>query len=119
MEYVKNEFCVTVAKCCASCGYLNIPNNGNARICSDGNGLVKSSYVCPHWVMRENLRQAGIGGGRIKKKAYLDIVLQTRESEECRYAAMNTEQRRAFKRKTVSELREQFCQTYGSLYYDI
>ena len=116
MEYFKNEHGCMIVKCCASCGYKAFLKKDDARICVDGNGLIRPRDVCPRWVLREGLENAGIGDGRVKKKSYLDLVVRTREQEESIYAQLSTIARRDFRRATAAELQRQYEQTHGMIY---
>lgn len=118
MEYIRNEHGCTIAKCCASCGFKKFLKKDAARICVDGNGLVRPKDVCPRWVLRDGLENAGVGGGRVKKKSYLDLVVRTREREKSIYAELSIMQRRDFRRATPFEMQRQYEQTHGTIYYD-
>lgn len=73
---VKNEHGIDVVKCCASCIYNAgvSKNNRVRRLCSNGEGDVRPSDLCRSWVMKPELDNAGIGGGPVKRKAYIDYV---------------------------------------------
>ena len=66
-ETEKNQYGVTIVKCCASCIHKILSGN-DKRDCKQGEKNVKPSYLCPLWQMNPKLEKAGKGGGRIKKK---------------------------------------------------
>ncbi|MCR5242430.1 MAG: hypothetical protein K6D61_06120 [Prevotella sp.] len=63
---VMNDYHIKVKKCCASCQFKEIDEEGN-RICSRMQLMRGQHDKCPLWVMSEGLMNAGMSGGRVKK----------------------------------------------------
>ena len=74
--FTKNTHGISIAKCCASCKFNNgvADKAGLRRICQQGEGNVKPSDYCRTWTMKPELDNVGLGGGRVKKKSYIDFV---------------------------------------------
>ena len=74
--FTKNAHGINIAKCCASCNFNNgvADNAGLRRICQHGEGNVKPSDYCRTWMMKPELDNVGLGGGRVNKKSYIDFV---------------------------------------------
>lgn len=70
----KNKYGVEIKMCCASCK-RKVFKSEKTRDCELGEKDLKPSYLCPDWIMSENLDNAGRGGGRIRKKGYLQFIL--------------------------------------------
>ena len=73
-EFKRNNYGILIVKCCASC--VNAHSKGDdKRYCSLGGRAHNSDYYCgKHWVMKEGLKNAGKGGGKVKKKQYFDYI---------------------------------------------
>ena len=72
-QKVKNEYGIDIVVCCASCANKDIRNN-HERTCRPVNKPTHPSEFCKSWRMAEHLKNAGRGGGRVKKKAWIDYV---------------------------------------------
>lgn len=112
-KFVKNRYGVAVCKCCASC--KNKKMDGGNRLCMNGYGLVSPSWCCDGWVMAEHLNHVGKANGSVKRYEYLHFYLDTVDEDnmkelECSKKGL------AFRRKTISEIREEFERKYGSIY---
>lgn len=106
-----NMYDVTIVKCCASCkncaydtksaGATNV-----LRICNKGEGIVKGSSYCKEWAMREGLNNAGKGGGKVKKPAYIDFLrYKVKNTPPAEYAAELLDVwRREFMRETGTSI---------------
>lgn len=79
-NYVKNAFGIDIKVCCASCKFKDYKND-KERICKLSNTTTHPSEYCSTWKMGEHLEKAGMGGGRVKKKAWLDYVYQNGKSQ--------------------------------------
>ena len=71
---VLNKFGISVVKCCASCQHKEL-HDERMRPCKLGDVKVMPDYLCPRWIMRESLDNAGMGGGRVRKRHWLNFVL--------------------------------------------
>lgn len=101
-----------MAKCCASCMHKSIENDGT-RVCQLMQLKVKQGFACPKWQMDASCDKAGLGLGKVKKKAYLMFVLAVRcEESEAIQKGIITEQGR----RTLEQLREEFTKEHGSIY---
>ena len=69
-----------IKKCCASCGYKTVENDGR-RVCRLMQLVVEQLMVCPKWDMAEGLKNAGRSKGRIKRHEYLMFVFEVRMQE--------------------------------------
>ena len=74
MEYLKKEFVrnlmgIKIVKCCSSCAY-----HGAGIPCSIDGVNHPRGFCCNNWIMRDGLANAGRGGGKVKKKGYLDFI---------------------------------------------
>ena len=99
--FVRNAQFIKIKKCCASCAHKGFQRD-DIRICALGEGIVKSSYVCPKWQMREELEKVGRNpDGLVKRKAYLNYVNDYMSN--CRKAMTYQEQR-----KLLIQLQEDF-----------
>lgn len=66
-----------IVKCCASCKFRESKGDEKYRYCKLGKGKHVLSYLCgSSWEMDERLDNAGKGGGRVKKKAYIDFTVK-------------------------------------------
>lgn len=98
---IKNAHGVDVVKCCASCIY----NAGIGkkslmkRQCGNGEGDVFPFDSCRDWVMHPRYQSAGIGGGNVKKKKYLQYVLDN------------------YLKLSIHDLRHEYERKYGSRIY--
>lgn len=116
IQRTKNGHGISVAKCCASC--KNKKSNNRTRLCLLGAGTVSPRHYCQQWEMAEGLKNAGKGGGKVKKKTYLSYSLETFFHEGQRLQeAVNMKQ--PFLRKSIMETREDFEKKFGSIYVNI
>lgn len=114
-EYVKNDYNCTIVKCCASCANQN-PISDKQRLCLSGEGNVSPHYLCPMWKMRESLKNAGKGDGRIKKKSYLMRVINTISDEQAAYERLPKNMRSQFPWTSITEIRSNFEKEQGTVY---
>jgi len=102
-NFITNDRGIVIKKCCASCIHME-PENEFRRKCKIGEGSVRPSGLCSDWAMRENLRNAGKGDGKIKKKRYLkyvhDYVHPTPPAEPV----------------SINTIRREYEEEYGSIY---
>lgn len=71
--FEKNKLGVPIKVCCASCAFKVI-NGKEKRECKISKLSVSPHDLCSEWKMIEWLNNAGLGGGSIKKKQWLDYV---------------------------------------------
>ena len=98
--FTKNTHGISIAKCCASCKFNNgvADKAGLRRLCQQGEGNVKPSDYCRTWTMKPELDNVGKGGGKVKKKAYIDFVNNN------------------ITRWSLSDIRAEFEKKHGSIY---
>lgn len=73
--WVKNEHHIKVRKCCASCQYKEIQNDGT-RVCTLMQLIMGQRDKCKNWQMSDALRNAGLqNGGVVKLKGTLEVVI--------------------------------------------
>lgn len=76
-EFAKNQYSIPIVKCCASCAKHDQCGDEDLRICKPTGRKHRYDYLCgSSWVMSENLSNAGKGGGKVKKSAYLKFVIE-------------------------------------------
>lgn len=74
-EFIKNKYGILVVKCCASCVHHENGKRECVRLCMKGHGEHYLNYLCANdWEMRPELDNAGQGGGRVKRKAFLMML---------------------------------------------
>lgn len=113
-KFYKNRFGISIVQCCASCINSVTKNGETAHICKAGEGLVPSSSWCGQWSMKVagskakpgeiNLDNAGMGGGFVKRKSYLNFVLNYPQPEE------------AIHHVPISQIRSEYEKKFGSIY---
>lgn len=69
---VVNRHHIKVKKCCASCQFKDIDQEGN-RICTSMELKVESSFRCPLWQMSEGMQNAGMAHGTVRMLT--DVVI--------------------------------------------
>jgi hypothetical protein len=77
-KYFVNRHGIRIVKCCSSCENKHY-DRGNQRVCVHLGCLVRKNGLCKDWKMSACYDYAGIGDGRVKKKAYLDFVGKQRK----------------------------------------
>ena len=92
-EYIKNKYCISIVKCCASCKHKGYSNDERFRNCGKGLGKHRPDYLCRDcWEMSEKLENAGKGGGQVKKPSYIQYVIQNgfnrKEEFEMQYGSV-------------------------------
>lgn len=100
----KNRFNITIVKCCANCIHNIGAHDDTRRICGDGEGIVKLTDICASWAMRPALDNAGVGGGKVKSKQYLDFVRTYPQPENPKFHI------------PLKEIRAEYQQQFGSIY---
>lgn len=73
-KYAKNKYDTPIVMCCASCKFKEFKDE-KYRTCKLGYSRTKPNYICAAWEMADNLDSAGRGGGGIKKREYLQFVI--------------------------------------------
>lgn len=111
-EEQTNGFGVKVKMCCASCMHKSVENDGT-RVCQLMQLKVKQGFKCSKWQMDLSCDKAGLGLGKVKKKAYLLFVLAVRCREnEAIQKGIITEQ----DCRSLEQLREEFTKEQGSIW---
>lgn len=111
---MRNRYGMEIRRCCASCKYRKITNDG--RMCSKIDYEVASWQYCSQWEMHPKLQNAGEGNGKVKSLDYLNYhrekYLQQREdyyeSKILATQIMSTEQ-----------IRKEYTEQKGSIYINI
>lgn len=81
-EFTTNKYGIPIVKCCASCKHHSYNGDDRKRLCLQTGKTHHSSYLCGSgWRLAENLENAGRGGGKVKKRAYLQYVLTEGKSK--------------------------------------
>ena len=103
-EFTKNRYCIDIVKCCASCVHRLPSKRDGVRLCAKGHGEHYLDYLCDDdWEMNPDLDNAGKGGGRVKRKAFLLMMADAYSG-----GLISTEQHRM--------LVEEWRRKYGSEY---
>lgn len=113
--FYKNKFSISIKKCCASCKFKQM--DVRVRFCTIGEGIVSPQSVCGSWQMNPDLDNAGKGGGRIKKKKYLNICLD-RLDEDNYLAIEHKRKKMPHKRLTLQQIRSDYEKKYGDIYFE-
>ena len=76
-EFTTNKYGIPVVKCCASCKHHLSEGVERKRICKLSGKKHDLEYFCgSSWKMSEKLDNAGKGGGKVKKLAYLQHIIE-------------------------------------------
>lgn len=100
-----NRYGMSIVMCCASCQHSGF-NNDKTRICCKGEGIVSPKSYCTEWKMRPSLDNAGKGGGRVKKKDWLNHVRSW------------TPEGGQLSKNALAALKEDWEKSHGSIYID-
>ena len=111
---VENDFGVAVKKCCMSCAHRDCTRLWGSRYCSEHHKEVGRYDVCKQWQMSDQMKAAGKGGGRIKRRRYLAYLASVREEE-----ALARQLGAAFPAKPIEAIRSEFEQEHGSIFINI
>ena len=111
--FAKNRYGISIVKCCASCRFKKC--DSRTRLCTNGEGSVPSDYLCRNWEMAYGLDNAGKGGGKVKRAAYLQYSCDVLSEENARLIEASIA-KRAYMRKTLDEIRNEFIDRHGNIY---
>ena len=75
LVYIGNPYGVKILKCCASCHYKEVDNEG-LRICVLANLIVKQKFVCSKYKLSNSLKVAGKGSGVVKDRTSKRIIIK-------------------------------------------
>ena len=76
-EFHVNQHGISIVKCCASCKHHEFGGTDSKRACLKRGGKHAPDYLCgSDWEMIDKLDNAGRGGGRVKKKSYIEHTLR-------------------------------------------
>ena len=103
-EFETNEYNIKIVKCCASCAHHAADGREGIRLCLKGFGEHYLDYLCFNgWDMQDRFKNAGKGGGKVKKREYLQMLIDNSSG-----GRLGTED--------LNKLRELFRIKYGSEY---
>ena len=72
-QFVKNKRGITIVKCCMSCKHRDCGSDDKTRYCKKYDAFFSKHNLCKFgWELDPNLENAGIGGGRVQSKDYID-----------------------------------------------
>lgn len=94
---MKNKYDIMIKECCASCRHLDyIPIQRGVstcrRVCAAGGGEVKGSGICAAWDMHPKYDNAGMCGGAVKRKEWIQYIYDTRMSGDVQGRVLSTEE---------------------------
>lgn len=72
-KQVKNTFGIYIKVCCASCRFKKFVDEKERKCALSGLAAYPKEY-CTSWQMADNLISIGRGGGRVRKKKWLEYV---------------------------------------------
>ena len=72
---VRNAHGVKVKRCCASCQHKCIEKDGT-RFCALKMMVVEQKYKCKQWLMSDDLKNAGKGGGVVRLKGTTELIIK-------------------------------------------
>ena len=110
-QVTRNQHGIEVKKCCASCKHKDLTRLVLARYCSQHHEKVKPRECCEQWEMSEQMEAAGSAGGKVKKKAYLQYVLEVRADE-----SLADQLGIKFPHKSIEQIRRDYEEKNGSIY---
>lgn len=111
-EFKANGYGIAIPKRCATCAHKGQTRLMTKRQCLAYEKEVKPKGVCSLWKMSDQMKAAGLGGGKIKRREYLMYLASAREIEST--AIQNG---LAIKPKTIAEIRSEFEQEHGCSIY--
>ena len=110
--FTRNEHGVKIQMCCASCKKRKVTSE-DGRVCGLTGKPVKGCHYCKQWEMTPQLHNAGMSGGRIKSRHYLNYY---RERWIEQREAVETGQLSAMEMLSVADIRHEFEKAYGSIF---
>ena len=114
VSYAYNEQGIAIKKCCASCAVKDLTNGRRTRRCMVRDESVKPREYCCLWSMSSQFKAAGTAHGKVKRKEYLEFLVEQRKTEQ--YACQLNED---FKPKRLAQIRREFEINYCSIYENI
>jgi len=111
---MRNEHGIEVRECCASCKHKDLTRLMSSRFCLQHDKSVKPRECCEQWAMSEQMEAAGLGRGKVKKKAYLRYVLEVREDESLAEQLGLSQ----YPHKSIEQIRKDFEEKNGSIYVE-
>jgi hypothetical protein len=121
MNTIKNQYGVSIVMCCASCENNKDVNNEFTRLCGEGMGIVKTSFLCENYKMREQFKAAGKGGGRVHRHDYNMYMLDEFNKKKTRLQELPREVRMVAESQYPSpeEFAQEWEKEHGSRYLNI
>ena len=114
-KFKRNENGINIKVCCASCKFREFNQEGD-RICGRIQKDVKASHHFKKWEHHEQLRNAGLGIGKVKSWKYLSyyrgLWIEQREALEARRIDGTMV-------KSAEEFRKEYEKEYGSVVVEI
>ena len=113
-EFVANGYGIAIPKRCATCAHKGQTRLMTRRHCLVHDKEVKPKNVCSLWQMSSQMKAAGLGGGKVKRREYLKYLALVRGDE-------NIAKQNGLKimPKSVDAIRREFEQEHGSIYINI
>ena len=108
---MRNEHGIEIKECCASCRFKDSTRLISARFCTQHQKKVKPRECCKQWEISEQMQAAGSAGGKVKKKAYLQYVLEVREDE-----SLADQLKIQFPHKSLEQIRKDCEEKNGAIY---
>ena len=120
-EFFVNPFGIRIKKCCASCKHNKDAVNELTRMCEIGMGIVKPSFSCRNWKLRQGLENAGRGDGNVHRHAFNMYMLDAFNEKNQRISALPQEARLLAKENWPSpeEFAREWEEHHGSRYINI
>ena len=113
-EFKANGYGVVIRKCCASCLHKGQTRLMTKRHCSEHDKDVSPMGLCSLWQMSDQMKAAGLGGGKIKCREYLKHLAKVRSDED-----LAKQNGLTIMPKSVDEVRSEFEQEHGSIFINI
>ena len=114
-KFKRNENGINIKVCCASCKFREFSQEGE-RICGRTKKDVKASHHCKKWELHNQLRNAGLGIGKVKRWRYLSYY---RELWIAQRDALETGRIDGSKVKGVEDFRKEYEKEYGNIFIEI
>lgn len=107
---VKNLYGITIKVCCASCEHRDMTRATDKRCCQKYGYKIDQCNIYEDWQMSQQMKAAGKGGGRVKKRSYQLFLLAIREAEAARGET---------KPMSLPQVRAAYTRKYGSIFENI
>lgn len=111
--FVVNDYGITIEKKCVSCqhcencGTQKVKEDTPTHKCTKHDKGTKANGRCEDWELKKGLYNAGKGGGKIKRRSYVEYLSALRVAEGSRDAEQTP----------VGEIRRQYKHQYNADVY--